>query len=384
MRALCMLHVAALASACAGGTAGSGKSTSTPTPTSTMTSTTTSTTTATTTGNGGAKIFVAFGARHACALRDGEVLCWGANDAGQLGDGTTTARPRPGKVAELPRAQAIACGEAFSCALLDDGGVRCWGEGARGQLGDGAAQARPKPVAVSELMNVAQIAARGAQACARKTDGSVLCWGETDRDVVRKVPTPVFGMGKARAIAVGVHHGCATLDDKGVRCWGSNALRQLGAKGGARGFPTTPDLDAEVVELALGDDHSCALTKTGELWCWGGGLRCIPGEPQPGRIVAVKPAKVPLASAATQIASAGDRTCARLGDGSVVCLAPSGDAKQCAASERLGGGADAVFVGGAQTCLVREGALRCAGKNDAGQLGDGTRADRAVLTAVAW
>jgi alpha-tubulin suppressor-like RCC1 family protein len=317
-------------------------------------------------------------------LSEGEVYCWGANDAGQLGDGTNATRARPGKVADLPKARAVATGDAFSCAVLEDGAVRCWGDGTKGQLGDGAAQTRAKPTPVSELMNVTQLEARGMQACARKTDGSVLCWGETDRDVLRKVPSPVFGLGKARMIAIGRHHGCATVDESGLRCWGSNALRQLGAKGVTKGSVATPEIESDVSELSLGDEHSCALTKTGDVWCWGGGLRCIPGDPQPGRIVAVKPAKIALAQPASQIASAGDRTCARLADGAVVCLAPSGDAKRCTANEAIGAKATALFVGAAQTCIVTGGALRCVGKNATGELGDGTTADRTELTGVVW
>jgi alpha-tubulin suppressor-like RCC1 family protein len=332
----------------------------------------------------GGVVAMGFGARHACALtKEGAVLCAGANEAGQLGDGTTAAHARPAP-AKLPgRATALALGDAFTCALDEKGSVLCWGDGTKGQIGDGAAQPRSTPTPVSELENVAQIAARGAQACARKTDGAVLCWGETERDVVHRAPTPVFGLGKVQSIDVGARHGCGVLEEKGLRCWGSNNLRQLGAKGASKGLPAMPEVPGEIVQLALGDEHSCARTRTGEMWCWGGGLRCIPGEPQPGRIVAVKPAKIVLPAPAVHIASAGDRACARLEGGAVVCVAPQGDARQCVPSERVGDATQGPFVGPEQLCLGKD-ALLCVGKNASGQLGDGTSTDRDALTPVAW
>ena len=55
------------------------------------------------------------------------MLCWGANDAGQLGDGTTQGRARPAPVPGLADVVQIAAGAAHTCARLGDGTVRCWG-----------------------------------------------------------------------------------------------------------------------------------------------------------------------------------------------------------------------------------------------------------------
>ncbi len=81
---------------------------------------------------------------HTCALRtDGAVACWGYNEFGQLGDGTTTDRPTPVVVAGLTGATALAAGSAHTCALLGDGTVACWGANEYGQLGDGTVGVPP-------------------------------------------------------------------------------------------------------------------------------------------------------------------------------------------------------------------------------------------------
>lgn len=87
---------------------------------------------------------------HTCAIGDdGRVRCWGGNEFGQLGDGTTTRRTRPGAAVMLPAAAVrVSTGGAFTCAALGDGRVFCWGENTNGNLGDGTTQASPSPVAV--------------------------------------------------------------------------------------------------------------------------------------------------------------------------------------------------------------------------------------------
>lgn len=77
------------------------------------------------------------GAQHTCALRAGEVWCWGANDVGQLGDGTRTSTARPVLARGIDDARAIAIGANHGCALRADGSIACWGRNAQGQLGDG-------------------------------------------------------------------------------------------------------------------------------------------------------------------------------------------------------------------------------------------------------
>ena len=86
---------------------------------------------------------IALGGDYSCALlADGTMKCWGSNDYGQLGDGTTTNSTIPVEVSGITTATSIAMGRVHSCALLTDGTVKCWGLNDYGQLGDGTTNCR--------------------------------------------------------------------------------------------------------------------------------------------------------------------------------------------------------------------------------------------------
>jgi hypothetical protein len=115
---------------------------------------------------------------HFCALRaGGRVSCWGTNDFGQLGDGTTTPHNTPIEVAGISDATQVVVGNGFTCALRSTGGVLCWGANELGQLGNGATVDRLTPNTVTGLTGVTQLSAREDYACAVRTGGAVSCWG---------------------------------------------------------------------------------------------------------------------------------------------------------------------------------------------------------------
>ncbi len=96
-------------------------------------------------------VAVSAGWDHTCALLgDSSVQCWGENASGQLGDGTTTRRTTPVPVSAVTGAVAVTAGWwHHSCALLGDGTVRCWGDNQWGQLGNGTTTDSPSPVTMS-------------------------------------------------------------------------------------------------------------------------------------------------------------------------------------------------------------------------------------------
>ena len=103
---------------------------------------------------------VSSGYDHTCALlQNGEVACWGLNDKGQLGDGTSGAaatawQATPSLTAQLPGGRAavsVSAGFKTTCALLDNGSVSCWGNGVSGEMGNGQNNSSRSPVLVGNF-----------------------------------------------------------------------------------------------------------------------------------------------------------------------------------------------------------------------------------------
>ncbi|MBK8050971.1 MAG: hypothetical protein IPK16_30060 [Anaerolineales bacterium] len=123
-------------------------------------------------------------------MTDGGARCWGQNSAGQLGDGTTTDRWEPVEVTGfITGVLSIDGGNEHTCALTTEGGARCWGDNDRGQLGDGTTDERLAPVEVTGLISgVQSIAVGGWHSCALTTEGGVKCWDITSKANSATVP----------------------------------------------------------------------------------------------------------------------------------------------------------------------------------------------------
>src|SRR5262249_7565937 len=138
---------------------------------------------------------VTLGPTHGCVLlEDGSAWCWGKNEHGQLGDGTTSDRSAPVKAhLPSPAAQISAAGpshyetgssESYTCATMTNGSLTCWGSSHHGQLGNNQVAGDVRvPTKVDSLAGVSQVAASNAHTCVVKTDGSVSCWGRDGNDI---------------------------------------------------------------------------------------------------------------------------------------------------------------------------------------------------------
>jgi alpha-tubulin suppressor-like RCC1 family protein len=215
-------------------------------------------------------VAVATGYGHTCALmKAGDVRCWGNNQWGQLGDGTTDNKLTPTSVMDLdPDVVAISTGGDHTCALTKTGGVKCWGGNTFGQLGNGTFIAGYGPNGVWGLgSGVVGIAALENETCALTTAGAVKCWGILDK------PTPSVAPGLASGVAgIGAHGPCLLTTGGGAKCWGNNTFGQLGNGTIMKesGPVDVSGLGSGVAGIAAGGNHNCARMTTGGVKCWGG------------------------------------------------------------------------------------------------------------------
>jgi alpha-tubulin suppressor-like RCC1 family protein len=339
---------------------------------------------------------VSAGGLHSCAVRkDGSVWCWGRNDFGQLGDSTTVDSAIPVQVMGMKNAVAVGAGSASSCALDNAGTVFCWGRNDAGQLGDGTMSDSRAPVAVSNLTGVSQISIGANHACVLKTDGSVACWGANmdgqlgdGTTTARNTAGAVDVGGQVTSISAGSDISCAVLGDGRVKCWGENNEGELGV-GDMMNHPRPTAVVGvtNAMQVSAGDDHTCVLDKNGFVYCAG-----LNDEGQLGNGTQMSSptfVRVDASIGAIQI-EAGDRhTC--MIDGTqfhdVWCWGSDDNGR---GTDGLGGfhtrperglltDVSKVSAGGEHTCAVDlEGAIRCAGFNRRGQLGDG----RAITTGA--
>lgn len=244
------------------------------------------------------------GYAHSLALKsDGSVWAWGYNNAGQLGDGTTTQRLSPVQVSGLSGGVAVAAGTSHSLTLKADGTVWGWGSNVYGQLGDGTTINRTLPVQVSGLSGVVAIAAGDSFSMAVKADGTVWTWGSNwsgqlgDGTTTQRLsPVKVVGLTGVTRAAAGADYAVALKTDgasKGsVWTWGGNTTGQLGdGSGTARAVPVRVLEDATSIGASSASGHTLAVGSDGRGWAWGYNLSgqlgdgTSIGRPSPVKIV---------------------------------------------------------------------------------------------------
>ncbi|MGI9117687.1 MAG: RCC1 domain-containing protein [Gaiellales bacterium] len=205
-------------------------------------------------GASGSPSLLAAGGAHACAGISARIACWGAGAAGQLGNGANADSPTPVAVklpATVDGVAQIAAGASSTCAVASDkkGGTQrawCWGANESGQLGDGTTTASNMPVRVTvpDGVEAKAVSVGVDHACLLASDEAVWCWGanasgQLGNGTTTASATPVQIAGvKATLIGAGAGQTCASTTSGRLVCWGTNALGQLGtAAGGMSGTP---------------------------------------------------------------------------------------------------------------------------------------------------
>jgi alpha-tubulin suppressor-like RCC1 family protein len=295
----------------------------------------------------------------------------GRGESGQLGipvpttTCTTDAGPYPCSMVPVAVQggldfSQLAGGGDHTCGLTSDGSAHCWGSNASGQLGDNSTTSRNTPTLVATGLKFASIDAGATHTCALTSDGTAYCWGGnflgqlgdgTTTD--RPAPVAVTGGHIFQVVVAGglvspedefpFGHSCALTGSGDAYCWGDNAGGQLGNGGqdlAAHPVPTLVSgaLKFSAVTAGLGS-HTCGLTGTGAAYCWG-----------------AAPGNGSLSDSPTPIPVSGGLAFVQL----------------------IAGG----FIG--HTCgLTASDTAHCWGENQRGQLGDGSFTDRLEPSAVA-
>lgn len=332
---------------------------------------------------------ISAGRAHTCVVTAGQdVLCWGANGAGQLGVPTAqVARSSfPVKVELGGKAVQVAAGGNHTCAILTDGQLRCWGSNERGQLGRGSLVATgtvgpvSPPAKNASFWTTAETLTAGAAfTCAGMKGGDLgglparrfFCWGEniarqvgTESTNGQPATTPILvtqngteagSPQEGFTVAAGDDFACSGFYGaagaaffSAIACWGSRVNGQIGAPPQPGGFdismrfPSTASDGGQAPVFGLfkdglvaaGAGHACirleqaGVTPTG-LRCWGNNTRGQTGSATTG----YRPAEAVAGFDATNVT--------------------------------------ALSAGGQTTCVVTQGQVQCVGANDVGQLGRG-------------
>ncbi len=375
-------------------------------------------------GRGQPVTMLAAGAAHVCALSlGGEVSCWGRNGDGQLGYGHTRTigddepASAGGSVVVGGAVRSLTAGGRHTCAILVNGAIRCWGRGAELALGRGHGHTESigddetpasVPPAIIYGGQPRRVVAGATHSCRVTEGGLVKCWGTSlDGALGYGTGTENAGWlgevpvgGKALDLVAGWDHTCALIDvgfPQGgvVRCWGNATAIGLGGTqniGDDELASTAPYLPlGQVVELAAGERHSCALDAAGAVRCWGDGSDGKLGMGDTKSSPAIWGAAIALGVPAVQIAAGRDHACALTGAGRVRCwgagrhgalgqgsTANIGDDELPAArgDVPLAERAVQVVAGDSFSCaLLETGRVSCWGRGDDGQLGYGAPAD---------
>jgi len=360
---------------------------------------------------------------HSCAVSDGRAYCWGDNTDGQLGIASDVTRAGP---TALPGSdwRQIVTGKAHTCALDASGDVYCWGANERGQLGQGHRDSQSAPVLVPLPAAAIQLASGFRHSCVILETSELWCWGDGNEGQIGRgdfypgsaesreadAPTPEqvalppgTGPEPWSFVDTGQGHTCALRSDGSLWCWGRNSQRQLGQPSEAAQIraPVRVGTDLGWLSVDAAQNYTCALSAERSLWCWGFNMGWMSSSGNPLGVENVQ-LDVPTVVSDEHWAAFGTNMFHSCGlddqaqlwcwgrnhEGQLAMENPidplhPGETIRVHPKTRVATGVAFAAVGTYSTCVVsQEGSVRCVGKNDRGQLGEGAGTDVSSFVEV--
>lgn len=367
-----------------------------------------------------AAVAVTTSSSHSCAIlaeANRRIVCWGANDFGQLGDDsevalrTTAGSPSMYSVYdglnEVRDARAVVSSHKSSCALLGSGRVQCWGSNQNGELGQATSASFSRLSVVVDGLNdatsIAGSSSSGRTFCVTRAGSSPECWGlgtayrrGDGLSTAGSNAVPVRGavVGVPNAESIGLSHGAgfAILPNGGVRSWGQNYGGVVGdgasiatdvSATAARALAGPMSSVYDAVAITTGTASACTLRRDGRVQCWGYGAHGRLGNGSTTNRTSAQ--DVLGITNATALDSHAYGACTLLATGKVMCWglnyfnmisgSTAVTTNVSSPQEIVGLPSDVVQVdtGSYHVCARTAGGdVWCWGRNDRGQVGNGT------------
>ncbi len=219
------------------------------------------------------------GGGHTCGITtQDEGYCWGFILSGQLGNGANTSALEPVAISGgLAFAQISASAGSVTCSISNQGPAYCWGFNQDGQLGDGTSIDRSTPVEVQGGLLFRTISTGTFHVCGITDTDEAWCWGRNSDGQLgdgttagSTTPVMVSGGLAFSAIDVGFEHTCGVTTDGDAYCWGTNPFGQLGDGGSNNSLePSQITNGTDYAAVSAGGSYSCGVKTDGVGWCWG-------------------------------------------------------------------------------------------------------------------
>jgi len=216
---------------------------------------------------------------HSCGiLSNRSGACWGNNEYGQVGDGTSEQRNTPTPIDGGHLMKQINGGFQHTCLISVAGTIKCWGRSNFGQLGDGSTSDQSTPNDISLQLDWDDLTAGSYHTCATTTSGEAYCWGLNQFGQLgngttnnKSNPVPVSEDNIWTIISAGLYHTCGINQSGEAYCWGLNDEQQLGSDRGQSQWPYPDKVKTANfwVHISAGRSHSCGLNDLGKAFCWG-------------------------------------------------------------------------------------------------------------------